>query len=618
MGIEANDPAPRTSHAGTRPRRRERGLPERLRVLAGDRDPARAVRAAGSRVLRSAARQSWPAMLLLGAITVLHIGTGLLTPQAVAAAVDAASRGAGLPDALIWLAVLLVVSMAATAADDVVSAYFGSSLTARLRHRLVDRLLALGVAGPLRLPAGDALTRLTENAAGPAAFLPMLLSASSTVLTALGAVAGLALIDPWLALPVVVGGPLAAVLVRRFTATAGDAMQRYQRAQGELATRLLDALRGVRTIRAAGTAGRDIARVLTPVRQLHCSGVQLWAAQGRVSWQMSLLTPLLQIAVLAVGGFALTEGEVSAGQLVAAASYVAMALGAVGLLDTVVALMSCQVGAGRVGEVVQTPPAITPPARPLPLPDGHGRVEFRAVTVREDGDLLLDRIDLTVPAGCALAVVGRSGSGKSALTGLLGRLRDPAAGQVALDGVDVRAVELTELRRAVGYAFERPALLGATVADLIGYGATGDDRDRVERAARIAQADGFIRKLPRGYDTPLADAPFSGGELQRLGLARALCVDARVLVLDDATSSLDTATEVRVTAALRSARAGRTTVTVARRIATAADADLVAWLDKGRLRAVATHDFLWRDPDYRAIFTTGEEFPAHDRNRAVS
>jgi ABC-type multidrug transport system fused ATPase/permease subunit len=158
-------------------------------------------------------------------------------------------------------------------------------------------------------------------------------------------------------------------------------------------------------------------------------------------------------------------------------------------------------------------------------------------------------------------------------------------------------VSSAALRGAVGYAFERPALLGGTVAGMIALGG-----GRVEWAARVAQADGFTRRLPRGYDTSLDGAPLSGGEAQRLGLARAVAGDARLLVLDDATSSVDTVTEARICEVLTDSLAGRTRVVIAHRAATVARCDLVAWLDGGRVRAMAPHHELWRDPAYRRLF----------------
>jgi ATP-binding cassette subfamily B protein len=178
---------------------------------------------------------------------------------------------------------------------------------------------------------------------------------------------------------------------------------------------------------------------------------------------------------------------------------------------------------------------------------------------------------------------------------------------VRLDGADVAAADLADVRRAVAYAFERPAPLGGDLHELIAYGRPGATRAEVEAAARTAQADGFVRRLPEGYETAPESAPLSGGERQRLGLAQAIVQDARLVVLDDATSALDTATEVRVAEALEAALQGRTSLVVAHRAATAARADLVAWLEGGRVRALAPHATLWRDAEYRGVFGAAPE-----------
>jgi ATP-binding cassette subfamily B protein len=173
---------------------------------------------------------------------------------------------------------------------------------------------------------------------------------------------------------------------------------------------------------------------------------------------------------------------------------------------------------------------------------------------------------------------------------------------ITLDGVPVQELATSELRDAVAYAFDQPALLGATVHDALAYGRTDLDRSDVTAAAQAARADGFIRRLPLGYRTPLVRAPMSGGERQRLGLARALARPAAVYVLDDATSGLDTVTEAEVVEALTARLDGRTRLVVAHRATTAARCDLVAWLDDGQIRAVGPHVRLWADPDYRAVF----------------
>ncbi len=577
-----------------------------LRFLGTD-VPAATLRAAGNRVLRQSAGQAPVMVVLLGVVTLVGVVTTVLMPDALGAAIDAAGGKGSLPTALVLLAAVFTVATAATAFEDLISSYWGSQVTAWLRHRLLGRALALGIPGQRRYPAGDLLSRLTENAANPANFFPLLISAVATLLTTIGAVVALILIDPRLGIAFLIGAAPAVALLRRFVTQAGQPFLRYQQLLAAIITRLLDAHRGIRTIRASGTVERDIGRILLPLPELHHTGRQVWVVQRQASWQLSLLAAILQVLVLSVGGFVLAAGGITAGQLVAAASYVGLALGSVGLFDTLVALLTCQVGAGRVGEVLETASSIPPPLQPRAIPPGPGQIELRNVTVRMEQRTVLKHLDLSIPSGMRVAIVGGSGAGKTVLTSLIGRLLDPDEGEVLLDGVPVSHLELAALRRIVTYAFERPALLGDTVHDMIAYARPEASRAEVAAAAAVAQADRFIRLLPDGYDTPLARAPMSGGELQRLGLARAVVADARVIVLDDATSSLDTATEVKVAEALERVLAGRTSVVVAHRAATAGRADLVAWLDAGRIRALAPHHVLWSDPSYRAVFGAEEK-----------
>lgn len=404
-----------------------------LRFLGTD-APAAALRVVGNRILKQSTGQARIMVVLLGVVTLVSVATTVLVPGALGAAIDAASgRGEQLSHALVWLAAVFTVATAANAVDDVISSYWGSHVTAWLRHRLLGHALALGVPGQRLFPAGELLSRLTDNAASPASFLPLLISAFATVLTTTGAVVALMLIDFRLGITFLMGMAPAVVVFRRFVTHAGQPLLRYQQLLAAIITRLLDAHRGIRTIRASGTVERDIGRILLPLPELHHTGRQMWAAQRQASWQLSLLSPILQVLVLSVGGVALADGAITAGQLVAAASYVSLALGALGLFDTLVALLTCQVGAGRVGEVLDTAPAIPPPLRPVAVPAGSGQLELRNISVRVEQRTVLDHLDLVVPSGTSVAIVGRSGTGKTVLTSLIGRLLDPDEGEMLLD-----------------------------------------------------------------------------------------------------------------------------------------------------------------------------------------
>jgi ATP-binding cassette subfamily B protein len=311
--------------------------------------------------------------------------------------------------------------------------------------------------------------------------------------------------------------------------------------------------------------------------------------------EAGLAGPLVLVAVLATGGLLLVNGRISAGELFAASQYAVIGAGLGGLTGVFGQLARARAGTRRAVEVFAAEPV---GYGRRDLPDGPGRLELRGVTVRAGDTVLLDDVDLVLPGGAAVAVVGPSGAGKSVLAEVAARLRDPDRGVVLLDGVPLADLSRAALRAAVGCAFERPALIGGSVADAID---PGRDRQRLVAVARATHAHEFVSRLPFGYDTPLADAPFSGGEVQRLGLARAWKA-GRLLILDDATSSLDMVTEMQIARTLTEQPGGRTRLIVTHRPATAVRADLVVWLAGGRVRAIGPHDRLWRDPAYRAVF----------------
>jgi ATP-binding cassette subfamily B protein len=291
------------------------------------------------------------------------------------------------------------------------------------------------------------------------------------------------------------------------------------------------------------------------------------------------------VAVLGTGGLGLATGRLTPGELFAAGQYAMLGAGLGSLKSVFRRLARARAGAARVGAVLDVPVF---PYGDATLPWGRGRLAFCGVSV----DSLLTDVSFTVPDGCVAAVVGRSGAGKSVLAAVAARLRDPDDGVVLLAGVPLKSLSHNELRAAVGCAFERPSLVGATVRAAIAPG--GED------AARATHAHEFVSRLPSGYETPLTEAPMSGGELQRLGLARSWPA-ARLLVLDDATSSVDMVTEMRITEAMADA-VGRTRLVVTHRLSTAARADLVVWLENGRVRGVGPHEELWQQPEYREVF----------------
>lgn len=556
------------------------------------------------RLLLSVGRRggSWVVVLT---VTALATAAGeLALPAVIGGAVDAIVDGRS---AAIWVVscgVLIAMLAACAALDDLAAGAAIARSTARLRHGLMSHLLALGSRPVRDLPPGEMTARLVGNAAEAARVAPDVVHTVARLVPALGGIVALALIDPVLCATFVAGVPVFMLALRAFARDASQIATRYLALQGTIAGRLIDALAGARTIAAAGTAEREAERVLGPLPEMHRQGIATWRAQMRIATQEVVLVSLLEIAVLAVAGALLARGRITPGELIAASQYVILASGIGGAVTAMTRLVRSRAAATRVAEIFDE----LPPTYGLaPAPDGPGRIEFRGVTARVGGRTMLDGVDLVVPARALVAVVGRSGSGKSLLAALAGRLVDPDEGEVLLDGIGLPQLSRSELRRGIGYGFERPVLIGETLADAIACGTEIPSREALVAAADAACADDFIRRMPAGYDTRLADAPMSGGEIQRVGLARTFAHARRVVVLDDVAASLDTITEHHISAVLTGTLTDRTRIVIAHRASTAARAQAVIWIDDGRIREYAPHEQLWHDPAYRALFEAEEE-----------
>jgi ATP-binding cassette subfamily B protein len=519
---------------------------------------------------------------VIGASALLGTLGSLALPVMLGRAIDSIVTG-GSPRWLWFVVGLIVLNIAVS----LVAAYAGTACvagtTAWLRDRLVRHVLS---AGPRHgFETGDLVTRVSGNATDAANAGPAVVTVWTAVLPPVGSLVLLAYLDIWLAVAFLAGLSLVAVVLRVFTRRTATVVSAYLATQGRLASRFSESLTGVRTIAAAGTVEREEQRVLAQLPALHAEGMRSWQVLSGSAAQGAVVGPLVLVAVLGTGGWGLVAGRLTPGELFAAGQYAMLGAGLGSLTGVFGRLARARAGATRVGEVLAAPVV---PYGEETLPYGSGSLEFRGVSV----DSLLTDVSFTVPSGGVAAVVGRSGAGKSVLAQVATRLRDPDSGVVLLAGMPLTSLSHNELRAAVGCAFERPCLVGATVRDAIAPGG--------EEAARATHTHEFVSRLPYGYETPLTEAPMSGGELQRLGLARSWPA-SHLLVLDDATSSVDMVTEMRISAAMADA-VGRTRLVVTHRLSTAAHADVVVWLEAGRVRAVGPHEELWCDREYREVF----------------
>lgn len=552
-----------------------------------------------NRLLARTARHGGAWVLVLAVNVAVLTAAESALPAVLGRTIDGALGRAAADHWLLWSSLLIGTLVVSDMVDEVGSASATARSTAWLRRSTLRHLVSVRLRSLERFSPGDLVGRLvgnTEAAGGVGS--DFVETVTSVVLAAAGVIA-LAIIDPWLCLTFLAGMPVLLLMLWAFAKDISELSERYLETQSLIASRLVGALNGARTIAAAGTTEVEARRVLSPLPDLHRHGRGMWRAETRITAQDTLLLALLEIAVLAVAGFELSRGRISPGELFAASQYVLLASAGSGAISSLTGMIRERAAVARVDEILHLPKVRY---GDQPVPPGPGRLDFHGVTVRAGGHLLLEIGDLTVAGGSLVAVVGRSGAGKSQFAALAGRLVDPDAGEVLLDGVSLTEIDRRSLRGAVGYGFERPALIGSTLEEAIAFGAYAPARDAVILAARAALADSFIRRMPEGYQTLLSEAPMSGGEVQRIGLARAFAHAERILVLDDVAASLDTVTEHEIAKALTGAMADRTRLLVAHRASTAARADSVLWLEAGRVREYAPHHLLWRDAGYRALF----------------
>ena len=325
---------------------------------------------------------------------------------------------------------------------------------------------------------------------------------------------------------------------------------------------------------------------------------------------ISFVPMLAQAAVLLAGARMVAHHTLSVGSFVAFNLYLGMLVTPLRSLGMWIGQAQRATASGeRIFQVMDEPEDVADAPDARALPPGPGVVRFEGVSFEYlAARPVLQAIDLEIAAGRTVALIGHTGSGKTTLTALVPRFYDVTSGRVTVDGVDVRAVTLASLRREIGVIAQDPFLFSATVRENIAFGAGELPQTEVERVARLAQAHEFVAELPQGYDTVIGERgiTLSGGQRQRLAIARALAVDPRILILDDATASVDASTEAQIRLGLREAMRGRTTLIIAHRLSTIALADELVVLDEGRVAARGTHDeLLAMSPVYREIYEHG-------------
>ena len=481
----------------------------------------------------------------------------------------------------------------------------------QLRERLFGHILRLHIGYHDRSQTGQLMSRSSSDLQQIQAFVVMIPITLSNLAMVISVTVILALTNPLLTLVALAPLPLVNFAGRRFSSSIHPAVQAVQQEQAELATVVEETVSGVRVIKGFGSESVQSAKLEVEADDIRRVSIDAAKIRAKYLPAIELLPQIGLIGVLGVGGLQVIDGTLTLGELVSFNIYVSLLVAPLRMLGMTIAWGQRAAAAiERINDVLDTVPLISDPGNPTVLPTRQsnsalGAVRFDGVDFGYDDDLpVLKNFNLELAAGQSIALVGRTGSGKSTVARLLIRFYDANAGSITIDGVPIGDLALHELRRAVGVVFEDTLLFGDSVAANIAFADPAASHDAIERAARLAGAHDFIMGLPDAYDTQLGERGYSlsGGQRQRIAIARAILADPRILVLDDATSAVDPSKEHEIRSAMSTVMNGRTTIVIAHRPGTIALADTVALVDEGRVIATGTHDHLLAtDARYREV-----------------
>ncbi|MDG9779943.1 ABC transporter ATP-binding protein [Metapseudomonas otitidis] len=498
---------------------------------------------------------------------------------------------------LVQVAVAMIaVGLIGTALSGI-NRYLHTRLSGRilfaLRDDLYRHLQQLSPAFYGRKRIGDILSRLDGDVAEIQRFaVDSLFSAVSSLIGLIGAVSLMLLLSWQLSLLLALLIPVEVLWLRWMRRKVEREVRSLRERSADVSSFLVETLPAMKFIQAAGQQARE-ARRLEGLGQGYMR--QLLRVQVTEFFTHAVpgtLTSLSRACAFLIGGYWVIQGTWQLGALIAFSTYLGMAVGPVqSLLGLYVALQRMTVSLGRVMELQQEPVPVRPPVTPVPLPDGPGTLRLEGVHFAHEqrAGAVLEGVDAEIPAGLKVAISGASGVGKSTLIDLLQRFYDPDQGRILLDGVDLRELDLLALRRRIAVVSQDIVLFRGTLAENLAYSAPDASREALERVVRLARLDGLVAALPLGLDNPLGERgqQLSGGQKQRIAIARALLQAPLILVLDEATSAVDEATEREVIAAIDQLFAGRTRILISHRPSTLAEADLHLRLEQGRLRPLA-------------------------------
>jgi ATP-binding cassette subfamily B protein len=553
----------------------------------------------------------------------------LMVPQMLQNILDAVAEGvaaqnapggsgpgvipAGMLQAIYWAVALILLFAIARGLFAFTQVFMGEKLSQSIafdfRNQLFAKIQRLSFSYHDRNRTGQLMVRATDDVEKLRVFVGQgLLMALQAVVLLVGALAMLFLTNWRLTLVVIPILPIALVLFMIFGSVTQPLFREVQMKLSALNTVLQESLAGIRVVKAFARERRELDRFQSAADVVMDEQIRVARVLSFLFPTVFLVASLGQVAVLYFGGRQILADSLTIGEWQKFSFYLAFVFFPIGQLGFIIGQMSqASASADRIFEILDASNEVVDRPDAQPLPEVRGEVEFRDVTFRyfNSGEPVLSEISFTAQPGETVALLGATGSGKTSIINLIPRFYDVSAGEVLIDGHDVRAVKLESLRRQIGIVLQETNLFTGTIRENISFGRPDATDEEVIAAAQAAAAHDFITSFPAGYETPVGErgTTLSGGQKQRIAIARALLMDPRILILDDSTSSVDVATEARIQQALDRLMLGRTSFVIAQRISTVLNADQILVLERGQLVAQGRHaDLLESSPIYAEIY----------------